>query len=143
MVACLISHDIACYRRSMSGKLTPVFIRLPRDQAATLDRLATRSGRAKQHLVSELVAQALSLPKPGPLSMGRLEVSSTPETRDDTVLTLAEAASLLKLPADTVQARAEAGDLPGRRFGEDWRFSKLAVLAWLAHGDNRNSRRGR
>jgi excisionase family DNA binding protein len=127
----------------MSAKLTPLFIRLPRAQAATLDRLASQSGRAKQHLVSELVAHALTLPKPGPLSMGRVEVSTTPETRDDTVLTLDEAASLLKLSPDAVQARAQAGDLPGRRFGNDWRFSRLALLAWLADGEKPNGRRGR
>jgi excisionase family DNA binding protein len=127
----------------MTAKLTPLFIRLPRAQVATLDRLASQSGRAKQHLVSELVAHALTLPKPGPLSMGRVEVSRTPETRDDRVLTLDEAASLLKLSRDAVQARAQAGDLPGRRFGHDWRFSKLAVLAWLADGDRPNGRRGR
>jgi len=27
---------------------------------------------------------------------------------------------------------AEGGELPGRRIGEDWRFSRSALLAWLA-----------
>ena len=41
----------------MARQLTPLFIRLPRDQAAALDRVASESGRAKQYVVSELVAQ--------------------------------------------------------------------------------------
>ena len=127
----------------MSEKLIPLFIRLPRAQASALDRLANQSGRAKQHVVSELVAQALTPPKPGPLSLGRVEVSSTAETRADEVLTLDEVASLLKLSPDVVQARAEAGDVPARRFGQDWRFSRLAVLRWLADGGNPKDKRGR
>jgi excisionase family DNA binding protein len=127
----------------MTANLTPVFIRLPKNQAAALDRLATETGRAKQHLVSELVAQALTPPKPQPLAMGRVEVSSTAETRGDEVLTLDEVASVLKLSADAVRQRAENGDLPARRFGSEWRFSKLAVLAWLAGGDKPKGGRGR
>jgi excisionase family DNA binding protein len=59
----------------------------------------------------------------------------------DEVLTLEETAALLKLPADTVRSRAEEGDLPGRRFGKEWRFGRLAVLAWLADGDPPKRRR--
>jgi excisionase family DNA binding protein len=122
------------------ASLTPVFIRLPKHQAAALDRLASRSGRAKQHVVSELVGQALT-PTPRPLAMGRVEVSSTAEIRDDDVLTLEEVARMLKLPLEVVRGRAEQRDLPARRFGEEWRFSKLAVLAWLADGDKPDRRR--
>ncbi len=70
-----------------------------------------------------------------PLALGRVEVSTAPETRDDEVLTLDEVASMLKLSGVDVRQRAEQGDLPARRFGTEWRFSKLAVLAWLADGD--------
>ncbi|HXE80837.1 MAG TPA: helix-turn-helix domain-containing protein [Vicinamibacterales bacterium] len=125
----------------MAANLTPVFIRLPRDQAAALDRLADRSGRSKQHVVSELVGQALAAPRPLPLALGRVELSSAVDTRTDEVLMLDEVASLLKLSAAAVRRRAESGDLPGRRFGSEWRFSKLAVLAWLADGDRPRGRR--
>jgi excisionase family DNA binding protein len=57
------------------------------------------------------------------------------------VLTLDEAAALLKVPADAVRARAEAGDLPGRRFGNDWRFIRSAILDWLREGDARPPKR--
>ena len=118
----------------MAANLTPVFMRLPKQQAAALDRMAAESGRAKQHVVSALVAQALRAAPPQ-LSMGRVEVSSTREMPRDEVLTLPEVAALLRLEPDAIQTRAERGDLPGRRFGDAWRFSKLAVLAWLADGD--------
>jgi excisionase family DNA binding protein len=126
----------------MSSRLTPVFIRLPKNQAAALHRLASETGRTKQHVVSELVGQALAAP-PQPLAVGRAEVSRTPQERDDEVLTLEEVAEMLKLRPDTVRSRAEQGDLPARRFGDEWRFSKLAVLAWLADGESQNTRRRR
>ena len=124
----------------MASKRTPLFVRLPNDQAAALDRLANLTGRHKQHLVSELLADRL-MPDSGPVSVGRVEVASTPEGRFDEVLTLDEAAALLKLPADAVRSRAEEGDLPGRRFGKEWRFARIAVLAWLADGDPQKRRR--
>jgi excisionase family DNA binding protein len=51
------------------------------------------------------------------------------------VLTLQETAELLRLPVETVRASAFAGELPGRVFGDEWRFARAAVLAWLAGGD--------
>ena len=124
----------------MATNRTPLFVRLPTDQAAALDRLADVTGRHKQHLISELLADRLS-PSVGPVSMGRVEVAHTPTAVADEVLTLEEAAALLKLPADTVRSRAEEGDLPGRRFGKEWRFARIAVLAWLADGDPQKRRR--
>jgi excisionase family DNA binding protein len=126
----------------MSSRLTPLFIRLPKNQAAALNRLASETGRTKQHVVSELVGQALTA-TPRPLAMGRAEVFSTPRERDDDVLTLEEVAGLLKVTSDAVRSRAEQGELPARRFGDEWRFSKLAVFAWLADGDAPATRRRR
>jgi excisionase family DNA binding protein len=123
----------------MSSKLTPVFIRLPKNQAAALTRLANETGRPKQHVVSELVGQALSA-APQSLALGRAEVLGAPQEREDEVLTLDEVAGLLKLPIDAVRSRVERGEVPARRFGEEWRFSKLAVLAWLADGDAPNTK---
>ena len=111
---------------------TPLFVRLPRNQAAALDRLADATGRRKQSLVSELLEDRLTGARP--LSVGRVEVSNNPEVFDE-VLTLDEVARLLKVPADAVRSRAEAGELPGRRFGKEWRFARMAVLAWLTGGE--------
>jgi excisionase family DNA binding protein len=109
----------------MGEDLTPLFVRLPREQAAALDRLVDASGRRKQHLVSDLLADQLAV--------GRLEINEGAGIEE--VLTLPEAAALLRLPADVARASAEAGDLPGRRFGDEWRFARKAVLAWLAQGE--------
>ena len=118
----------------MSTNRTALFVRLPRSQATALDRLANRTGRAKQHLVSELLADRLSVGAGG-LAIGRVEVSSPSDVANDDVLTLDEVSALLKLPVDAVQARVDAADLPGRRFGNEWRFSRSAVLSWLANGE--------
>jgi excisionase family DNA binding protein len=117
---------------SMSKDRTPLFVRLPRSQAAALDRLADATGRRKQSLVSELLGDRLTVPPPPPV--GRVEITNAPE-RGDEVLTLAEVAQLLKVPAEAVRSRAERGELPGRRFGKEWRFARMAVLAWLADGE--------
>ena len=74
---------------------------VPKDQAAALDRLADVTGRHKQHLVSELLADRLTSGA-GLVSVGRVEVTNTPVAITDEVLTLEEAAALFKLPADTV-----------------------------------------
>jgi excisionase family DNA binding protein len=124
----------------MATNRTPLFVRLPKDQAAALDRLADLTGRHKQHVLSELLADRLTSGA-GPVAVGRVEVANTPIALTDEVLTLEEAAALLKLPADTVRSRAEEGDLPGRRFGNEWRFARIAVLAWLADGDPQKRRR--
>jgi excisionase family DNA binding protein len=109
----------------MAEDRVPLFVRLPREQAAELDRLAGSTGRRKQHLVSDLLADQLAV--------GRIEI--TESTASGEVLTLEEAAALLRLPVDVVRARALAGELPGRAFGAEWRFARGALMAWLAGRD--------
>jgi excisionase family DNA binding protein len=99
----------------------PLFVRLPREQATALDRLADSTGRRKQHVVSDLLADQLAV--------GRLEIVDRPGSEE--VLTLEEAAALLRLPVETVRASALAGELPGRAFGEEWRFARTTLLRWL------------
>jgi excisionase family DNA binding protein len=48
------------------------------------------------------------------------------------VLTAGQAAELLQVPETELLALAEAGSLPGRRIGERWRFSRAALIEWLA-----------
>ena len=108
--------------------------------AGTSAPVVDATGRHKQHLVSELLADRLTSGA-GPVSVGRVEVTNTPDVRTDEVLTLEEAAALLKVPADVIRSRAEEGDLPGRRFGKEWRFARMAVLRWLADGDTQKRRR--
>jgi excisionase family DNA binding protein len=110
----------------MSQERVALFVRLPREQAAALDRLAGATGRRKQHVVSELLADRLAV--------GRIGLRDGAGAAAEDVLTLEEVARLLRVPADEVRARAAQGDLPGRRFGDEWRFVRAAVLAWLAGG---------
>ena len=107
----------------MPEERVPLYVRLPRDQAAALDRLVDTTGRRKQQLVSELLADQLQ--------MGRIEINERSGSQAE-VLTLDEAADLLRLPADSVKAIAEAGELPGREVGGEWRFARSAVLRWLS-----------
>jgi excisionase family DNA binding protein len=46
----------------------------------------------------------------------------------DDVLDTEQAAALLRCSVDTVRARADAGDLPGVKFGRDWVFPCVALL---------------
>jgi excisionase family DNA binding protein len=110
----------------MSQERVPLFVRLPREQAAALDRLTRATGRRKQQLVSELLADRLAV--------GRVDLRDRHADAADDVLTLDEVAELLRVAPCDVRARAMQGDLPGRRFGDEWRFVRAAVLAWLAGG---------
>ena len=47
------------------------------------------------------------------------------------VLTLNEAAAYLQLPVETIAQQAEAGQMPGRRIDNTWRFLKAAIDTWL------------
>lgn len=57
----------------------------------------------------------------------RAQTSSRPPE----VLTLAEAARFLKLPAKQVERLALDQGLPGRKIGRQWRFLRTAVEKWL------------
>jgi excisionase family DNA binding protein len=118
----------------------PLFVRLPAPTAKKLDHVAVELGMSKQDLVADLVEQRL--PFPG-ASTRRVVV----ETADDTlavgraeffpaelaeVLTIAEAADLLRTDEATVTSMAEEGKLPGRKLGDDWRFTRSALLRWLS-----------
>lgn len=51
------------------------------------------------------------------------------------MLTLPEAAALLRLDETVLAAIAEQGEVPGRRLVGEWRFSRAALIAWLAGAD--------
>ncbi len=57
------------------------------------------------------------------------------------MLSAGETAALLKLDEPAVLLAAESGELPGRQIGGHWRFSRSAVLAWLAGVDDRTGSR--
>lgn len=112
-----------------------MFLRLPVAEAETLDEASRRLGTPKSRLVSELVATYLARDPPpaigalkgAPVGRASFMPADAPE-----VLTLEELAALLSLDPDATRALAEAGELPGRKLGDDWRFSRRAILAWLS-----------
>lgn len=97
----------------------PLYVRLPSAAADRLDREAFERKMSKQDLVTDLVEG---------LTVGR--AAFRPAAAE--VLTLAEAAVLLQSTEEAVAELAEAGELPGRRVGGEWRFARAAVLHWLA-----------
>jgi excisionase family DNA binding protein len=113
-------------------------VRIPTAAADALDREAFERRVHKQDVVAELVDRHLGgpgrvtveLPAEG-LTVGRHEFR--PVTPPE-VLTVADAAELLRVEPDAVRALAESGELPGRRVGEDWRFARAALLRWLGGG---------
>jgi excisionase family DNA binding protein len=48
------------------------------------------------------------------------------------VLTLSEAAALLRVKDHTMYYLLEHGQIKGRRVGKEYRFTRSALLAWLA-----------
>jgi excisionase family DNA binding protein len=103
---------------------TPLYVRLPAEETRRLERAVAATGKTKRQLVGEAVREHLG--EDG-LTVGRATLLEPPPE----VLTLPEAAALLRLEEVAVRAAADAGELPGRRVGEEWRFSRSALLAWL------------
>ena len=61
------------------------------------------------------------------------------------VLSGKQAGELLRVARDVVERMAAQGELPGRKLGGEWRFSRAALLAWLAApqtADDRGGERG-
>jgi excisionase family DNA binding protein len=102
----------------------PLFVRLPAAEADLLDRASFETKTSKRELVATMVRREL-----GDLEIGHASVRpvSAPE-----VLTLQQAAELLQVEVATVERMAKAGELPGRQIDGEWRFARVAVLAWLS-----------
>jgi excisionase family DNA binding protein len=115
-----------------------LFVRIPTAQATQLDRAAAKAGMRKQDFVSSLLAAQLDARPPrGATRTSPPDPTATAAAlpADDAVLTLDEAATLLRVSGDEVADRARSGELPGRRFGTEWRFSRRALLDWLQGSD--------
>jgi excisionase family DNA binding protein len=117
----------------------PLFVRLPAPEAEKLDRAAHSLRLPKKDLVTALIARHLDNVEDqrrvvvelgsDALTVGHASVrpAEPPE-----VLSPAQLSELVQVPEADLAAMAEAGELPGRRIGGEWRFSRAAVLAWLA-----------
>lgn len=133
---------------------TPLYVRIPNAAAEKLDRAAFELRTSKQDLVTGLVSRYVDPDSPSGLrALERIGAGTrrvVVEAADDTltvghhsfvpspgseVLTAAEVAELLRIDAETVEQMADAGELPGRRLGDAWRFNRAAVLRWLGDPD--------
>ncbi|HEX8102078.1 MAG TPA: helix-turn-helix domain-containing protein, partial [Solirubrobacteraceae bacterium] len=99
---------------------TPLYVRLAADPARALEEAVAQTGKSKRQIVEDAVSEHLTV--------GRVALQEkAPE-----VLTAPEAAALLRVAEADLIGAAEAGELPGRRIGAEWRFSREALLAALA-----------
>ncbi len=114
---------------TMAETRTALFVRIPTFRARQLDTRAHALGLTKQDLVNDLLESALV---PSDVSPDE----SRPNDASHEVLTLDELADLLKLDESSVLSRVHSGELPGRRFGTEWRFSRRAVFDWLDGHDS-------
>jgi excisionase family DNA binding protein len=118
-----------------------LYVRIPLPAAEKLDRAAFEMQVPKQDLVADLLFRHLP---PGGGSR-RVVVESVDDSMTvghhsfvpaeaPDVLTLAEAAELLRVDEKTVAAMADSGELPARKLGDEWRLTRSAVLRWLEEG---------
>lgn len=99
----------------------PLFMRLPATAAEQLDKIASDHGASKREIVTRLILD-------NDLTVGQHAFHPSTEP---TVLTSRQAAELLQIDEQLVLDLAATGQLPARRLGEQWRFSRTAVLDWL------------
>jgi|SRR5688500_4255486 len=134
----------------MPDPTAALYVRLPHAEFTKLDRAAEALATNKKTIVTSLVSRYVDPDSPerldelrGSLEPRRVTINLpdeslavghhafTPSPLPD-VLTPAQAAELLQVDEAEVVTLAEAGTLPGRRIGEQWRFSRPALIEWLA-----------
>jgi excisionase family DNA binding protein len=108
-----------------SEPTSPLFVRLPTASAEKLSRAAFELKTPKRELVADLVDRYLGAED---VVVGR----AASQLRERDVLTVDQLAQLLQVDDKTVRSLAAKGELPGRKVGRHWRFSRQAVLEWLA-----------
>jgi excisionase family DNA binding protein len=140
---------------AMPDPTAALYVRLPHPEFEKLDRAAEALATNKKTLVTTLVSHYVDPDSDAGLDRLRAIANQPPPRRvtidlpNDNiavghhaftpaplpdVLTPTQAAELLQVSEDEVVALAEAGTLPGRRIGERWRFSRPALITWLAGG---------
>ena len=137
----------------MSKKTPPeaaLYVRLPAAAVDKLDRAAEALGVHKKDLVAGLVSKYVdpdtrqglnaldSLSQPRRVTFELGEPSPTLGTYSfqpydpPEVMNAEQAAQFLQIDENVVIELAEAGKLPGRKLATAWRFSRAALVAWLA-----------
>jgi excisionase family DNA binding protein len=129
-----------------------LFVRLPTAAVGKLQRAAEALGMRKKDLVAGLVSRYVDpdsdrgLSALGTLSTHRFPVGLAEPARGTysfrpyeapEVLNAEQAAQFLQIDEAAVVELAEAGKLPGRKIGKAWRFSRVALVAWLSTPEKR------
>jgi excisionase family DNA binding protein len=119
---------------------TPLFVRIPSAEAAKLHHASNMLGAPKRELITRLVARYVdpsdldALTELGGSGWTVGQHSFRPAAELE-ILTPAQLAGLLQIEEATLIELAEKKELPGRKIGEEWRFSREAILAWLAEDE--------
>lgn len=129
-------------RQRRKTDYTALYVRIPSEEADKLHRAADFLRTPKRELITKLVArfdpedpvwtQEVAGPMPGAQAEWAVGQHSFRPAAELEILTSAQLAGLLQVEEETVVELAEQGELPGRKVGEEWRFSREAILAWLA-----------
>lgn len=127
-----------------------LYVKIPAAAIDRLSRAAEALGVPKKELVAGLVTRYVDPDSPrgldalGALAQPRrvtVEMNDAGPTLGaysfqpydpPEVLSSEQAAQLLQVEETVVLELAEAGQLPGRKLGRVWRFSRAALVAWLA-----------
>jgi excisionase family DNA binding protein len=126
-----------------------LFVRLPANAVDKLHRAAERLGVKKKDLVANLVSKYVDpdshrgLHALGSLSTHKVTVDladsgptlgsySFQPYDPPEVMNAAQAGQFLQIDEAVVIELAEAGKLPARKLGDQWRFSRAALVSWLA-----------
>ena len=124
---------------------TALYVRIPSAEAEKLHRAADFLKTPKRELITKLVAEfdpddpvwtrTVAGPSVGTQAEFGFGQHSFRPAAELEILTPAQLAGLLQVEEETVVELAESGELPGRKVGEEWRFSREAILAWLAEDE--------
>lgn len=112
-----------------------IYVRVPAGLADRLDRVSERLGMSKRDIITRLVGDRLEVED----ALQPVRIWEDDKPRDtgyiapqpSDVLSLQEAAALLRVEPEDIAEMAEGGELPGRKIGSQWRFSRTALLNWL------------
>jgi hypothetical protein len=122
---------------------TPLYVKLPSSAVDKLDRAAAALGIAKKDLVASLVTKYVDPDsQKGLSSLGPVIGSYSFRAYDPPeIMNADQAGQFLQIDEKQVIELAEAGKLPGKKLGPVWRFSRDALVAWLATPDKPEARR--
>jgi excisionase family DNA binding protein len=116
-----------------------LFVRIPTATAKKLETHAKRAGRSKQDIVATLITAGLQKPSVSSSAGSVVPIAAVaPEVTD--ILTLDELSAYLRIDREELEKRLQTQEIPARRFGSEWRFSREAINRWM-EGTDRPTKR--